>query len=474
MMETTISSVRIPKLLLVDTREMRHGVYNRSYTLNANAATLTRLHDTLHPSGISNKTLSTMDVINNIPGIIDLNAMPERVDIVNGWDKKRARFLMEADTMLGSTIIKTYIQGYTDYIDHAIVSCSIDPEINLYFNSLMVVSITRDPVHGNFHINKQSMFNVIPAGVSSVGYEQVDGFGNVKRLIRPEDILTSLLLIDRYSAMDTHVVNLTDKVDKTTKISKKVNNDPINYFTSVTNSFINAKNLVDSPVEDRESIMSEAKNLVLEDDITRNPFLDACYRLTGIILPSSITLRDLFIMDPSINPVYIPRANAPLQNYGEVGFMHTDDSCDTLQPTAESLKATLVANTITSYLCDNLLTSINISMTNNSGENVAVITNFNSFIDGVDMISNVNRLLSMVKCVLMPKLSDGNQVNFEIYVSADILNETVVGISLFRSPPIVFRFPTYADGLYAPIISNNTSKDLLVNDFQNILEQTYN
>lgn len=473
MMEATISSVRIPKLLLVDTREMRHNVYNRSYTLNANAETLSKLHHTLHPNGIMNKTLSTMDVINNTPGIIGLNAMPERVDIVNGWGEKRARFLMEADTMLGSTIIKTYIQGYTDYIDRAIVSGSIDPEINLYFNSLMVVSITRDPVYGNFHINKQSIFNVIPAGRSSVGYEQLDGFGNVKKLIRPEDILTSLFLIDRYSAMDTTVINLTDRVDNTSKISRKTNNDPINYFTSVTNSFINAKNIVDTPTEDRESIMSEAKNLVLEDDITRNPFLDACYRLTGVILPSSIKLGDLFNMDPSISPVYIPRADAPLQNYGNVGFMHTNDSCDTLQATAETIKATLVANTITSYLCDNLLTSINISMTNNGGENTAIVTNFNSFIDGVDMSSNVNRLLSMVKCVLMPKLSDGNQINFEIYVSADILNETVVGVSLFGSPPIVFRFPTYADGLFSPIISNNTSKELLVNDFQNVLEQTY-
>lgn len=463
-------SIRIPRLIIIDAREVRTPVCNRGYTLQADVGQLNRLHDLLQRPGRLNSRLSSVDVVSNLPGIITVNALPQKAEIVNGWSTRRARFLMETVNVIGSVTTKTYFQGYTDYIDSSL-SGMMDPNVQLFINSMVTVSITIDPVHNLPRINKITTCNIVPDMVSNKAtYHVSDMFGNTIKLIRPEDIMNSLLLVDTYGQAGIEVVNGADDPNQP-KVSKKANLDPIKYFTSITNSFVDAKNTAEVGKDDRGNLYNESMKVVGEENVSYNPFLRALYNITGDVLPYSIALGTLKSIDPYMVPTYIPKQETGFIE--SASFMNTEDGASTVQATAEAIKATLIANTISSYLCDLMLTAISFSMTNADGNNNVIITYGNSFIDGIDITSMLNKLESSIRLLLMPMLSDNGLTMFEIYVTCDITNETVVGVSLFGNPPIVFRFPSYADGLYAPVISTSTGKDLLINDFQNVLEQTY-
>lgn len=461
--------IRMPRMIIIDTRPTRVPVYSRGYSLTTTHEDLRRLNYAMCNEDSNLGRISELDIIQAVPNVMNLEAIPFRVDIANGWDTKRARFLLEAESTMSNIIFKTYIQGYTDYIDNSLRSNLLDPNMRFIINSMVIVTLTRNYATGEWFANKQDYYNVIPGGIGMGGaYEQLGDQGERIRLIRPEDVMNSLLLVDKYEQSGITTINTTDLINKTA-VSKRSNNDIIGYFKDTTNAFIDAKNLASMP-DDREAIYREARK-VNSVDIMKNPFLMALSNVTGAILPNEFKMGDLELLDPGIRPTYMNRMEDPIVDTAM--FMQTEDTASTLQATAESIKATIVANTISSYMSEEMVTSFCASMTNMGGENAVIVTNINSFIDHVDTRSHTNRMLTKIKTLLMNKISDGGITPFEIYITADLLNEITVGVSLYGAPPIVFRFPSYADSLYTPVVTTAQNKDLLVNDFQNVLDQTY-
>ena len=120
-----------------------------------------------------------------------------------------------------------------------------------------------------------------------------------------------------------------------------------------------------------------------------------------------------------------------------------------------------------------MVTSVSLSMTNINNENVAIVTGIQTFVSGLDPTVWIDPLLTRVRTLLMPKLSDGGMTVFEAHGVADVMGEITVSLSLYGMRPLVYRFPCYADSLYSPVLTNNMNKELLVNDFQNVLTMTY-
>lgn len=468
-----MDNIRIPRLFLVDARPIREGVYSRPFSLNATNDSLQTLgamiHDEYHnPRG----NLSEVDLAKYVPNIINLDPNPCKIDVVNGWNEKRARFMMEVEVNFGSTIIKTYIQGYTDYIDATAISGLLDNNMAMYMNSILTVSITRDPVSGRCHVNRQEFYNVIPGDRgNSPRFELIDtNSGMVKKLIRPEDVLTSLIVTEKYEGLNSQVYMDADNVNRNVT-SSRAHNDPLKYFKSITNAFIDAKGIANTP-DDRLEIFSETQKILYENDITRNPFINALWNATGELLPASFSLGILELIDPGVRPIYTARTEAPIVTK-ETAFLQTENTESTFQPTPEAIKANIIATTIPTYMCEAMITNLVVSMTNINNEPTVIVSSFNSFVEYVDLVRQVNLIISKIEHILLPKLTDGNYTVVEVFVSADILGEIVIGIGLNHQEPIVYRFPCYADGLYAPVVSTSEQKQLLVNDFQNVLETTY-
>ena len=469
--------VKITKLIVIEARQINQPVYGRAYSVNGNLSALDKLRnvmaDNMHgPYAKREANLTEIDLALKVPEIININPMPTAVDIVNGWNTNRGRFLLEATSYSGGIMYKSYLQGYTDYLDNSYTG-KLDPQMMLHINSVILTSSIIDPVSGIMRTNNLDFYNVLPNGYddNQAVYEQLTDMNMVKKIIRPEDVLGSIFLLERYSNDGSTVINTADDLGPN-KISRRKNNEMYNYFKSITNAFIDSKNTADVK-EDRDDILHNASAIVAEPDITRNPLLRAIYYITGNFLVSKIMLKTLKELDPDLRPTFVPRQSVNPIVSNSPTFMDSDNTADMRNPSGEVIRAHIICNMLASFMCDDMITALSISMTNETGENVALISNVNSFIDGVDPGVQINRILSKVKNILMPKITDGGITRLEVFVTADILGDMTVAISLYGNPITIFRFPCYADGLYSPVVTVEGHKKNLINDFQNVLETTY-
>lgn len=470
-----IQSVRITKLIVIEAKTPSNKPWSRGYKLEGNIGTLQKLNHVMHHNlrsyGGGASRIEDVQIANKIPEIITVDMTPQKVDIINGWGTPRGRFLMETTSYMGNKMFKTYLQGYTSYLDTTKTGM-LDPEMELCINSVISTVTMRDPVNNQEITTATEFYNVIPnnTGEHADMYEMMTEEGVVKKLIRPEDILTSLFLVEKHNDDGGYYVDSSDNLISA-QVSRKANNEMFKYFKNVTNSFIDAKNMAQN-LADRADILCNAQVSVNEPDITKNPFFRAVFQHMGEYLISKIKLKTVVAIDPSLRPTYVPRRNEIPVSTGPT-FMETEDTADTLNPTPEVIRATIVTNMLPSFMCELMVTNISLSMTNKSGENVAIISDIRSFVDGLDPILQIDRMTARIINVLMPKLSDGGMTLFEIFVTADILGEITVAISLYNGPLMVYRWPAYADSLFTPVVTDGMSKQVLINDFQNVLEQTY-
>jgi len=482
------SLVRITNLLLIPTRYNYNDVYRRSYNLNINDQSLTKLENMFDRHGIrQNNTVNEMAVATELPNIMTYNTLPTgKSNIVNGWGTKRFRFIMTTESELNGTTIVSYIQGYTEYYDVSL-SGLLDPNMKYYINSIVNITRIIDPVSGGVIVRPQNSFNVIidHDGNSRVESTYNDPYSlpfennsimpqnNVDlKLIRPTDIADSIKNKSLYEDDNVMVHNHAGDVDGSSAIvSNRRNNDPISHFTSTINSFITAKSTAANSYE-QSDILKTAAIQSAESQIINTPFISALYSVTGIPEPYSFTERELDMIDPNVK-AYIPDQNTRLANVDDSTFLDTMYTEDLYKQNIETIIAVTVGESINSAIIENMLTKIAFSTTNISGLPTTIIDDFNSFIEGVDMIPYVNKIKAKIDNILMPEISQNGLILIDLHVVANLLGDTTIEISVNNNPPIVYRLPTFADSLYTPVATDEVSKNLITNDFSTVMDMSY-
>jgi hypothetical protein len=131
--------MHVKRLFLMET-----GTYNtqyrRPYETNVQGPTLNHLADALH--GTQKYTPSLLAGVAN--QLIAPSATAEQAaGIVNGWNERRMRFMMEVETkyMAGGTST-SIVLGYTNYPGVIFHSNYIDPKMEFFENSIVTVRTT--------------------------------------------------------------------------------------------------------------------------------------------------------------------------------------------------------------------------------------------------------------------------------------------------------------------------------------------
>lgn len=465
------SNINIKRLYLVVTRrEGYKDSYTRSYNLNVTHQTLGTLENVLHQVGVqNNQTVPDVAIARNLPNIMSINATPLGIsEIANGWGTQRLRYIMEVESVIADTNMVNYIQGYTEFHDPS-YNGNIDPNMRFFINSIASFTRMVDPISGMFIVKPHSNFNVI-TGNQGVGYQEVTDT-NLK-LIRPTDVIGSISDIDTYGSDVGNIYNHADNVAGNVNISNRANNNPIKHFTRSINSYISSKNMCDTS-HDQTNILTTAANSVSETNILSIPFIGALHSITGEPSPSGFTLDALSKLDPDIQHKIILIDNsldmAPVVNT----ILDTTDTEELYKPNMESVIASTVAQSISGVLIDNLLAEIDFSTTNITGENITAISNARSFVEGIDVTSYVNKVVTNINHILMPEISQNGLITVELFVHSDVLGDTSVAISLNGQPSVVYRFPTFADSLYTPVISNELNKQSFTDDMGLVLDTTF-
>lgn len=468
-------NINVSKLLLIPSRGDYKNIYQRSYDMKVGHNDLAKVEAVFAMNGVgSNGKLTDNSVAAALSNVVSISDCTTGiVDIPNGWNTQRLRFLMEVESRTGNHVTVSYLQGYSEYHDPSL-SGLVDPVMKFHINSITNVSKALDPMTGNMLVRLTNTYNVITDLAGGLKYEELNegpGQESDLKLIRPNDIIEDIALFDMSNDGNIQTINKLGTVGNEANTSNRGNNDGVKYLTSTLNNVITAKNLADSSY-DLQDVLRTASQNTAETSVISNPFIFALHSLTGITTPTAFTMGQLQQMDPGVGGKTYMGNGDNSTGYRET-IMDTSDTADMLQPTIENKIATQVSHSITSMMADNMITRLSISMTNMTGNIIATPSDFRSFIDGIDVLAYVNRIVDRCVNVLMPDITRNGLVIVSINVTADLMADTTVTVEYELAPAIVFRFPVFTDSLFSPVMTNSAGRKAMGDDMANLIDATY-
>lgn len=462
----------ISKIILLQTERNYDGIYKRNYMLNVKSEDLTTFNDIVanNPCGVAFK-IPQATLANRLPGIVTYSPNASRVAIPHGWSTRRCIFFLVVDD---TTTFQTYIiQGYTDYDDPS-MNRQPDPNMVFYINTIHSFLRKTNQFNQPFLVHNYS-YNVIVNKESTnlLGYG--NDFAPNEILVRPFDVYIGLTGKTLYESnpYSGHTINQSAWYDGEAKTSFLRNNDPIHYLDHTINSYITSKNAADAD-NDLSEIYSNAASNITEQSLFLNPFIRAISLLNGVNVSTTFKMDDLALIDSDLTNKNVQSARLHYFLAGDADYQYnviknplfdTASGESHLQVKLENYIANRVISSITSYIAESAIKSVDVSFTNNSltGEGVVVVTTPVSILDSVDGRVFKPIIQSKVETYVVPYvMSYGIPVTFHCIV--DLFIDSVIKISINNQPEIVYIFPTFANGLFNPVISDKTGYSNMVQD----------
>jgi len=410
--------IRINKLILIATRKNGYNdVYGRSYDLNMTNGGQNALENFLANSSVLKRGgLNNITVANNLPNLVSMQNSPtHKVNIANNWGTQRLAFIMED----------------SEYHDPSL-SGRIDPQVPFHINSIATVTKMVDPIT-NMLIATQAIEEITD-----------DKF----KLIRPSDVISGIGHVTTFGRDSGLVRDTVSDLSAASTSSDRGNNSPIKYLTKTINSYVH--NLNTPGYEEEDNLMLATAEYASDHSLVAIPFINALYNQTGVPAPTVFNIDILSRMDPDIqNKILLIENGSTLVPNTPTSILDTNNTEVNYKPTIEATIANIVAHSVTDLLVSNLLATVDFSVSNRMGPPLVVISNVRSFMDGIDVTSYANKLSTGVEAVLMPEITQNGLLMIELLVHSDLLTETTVSVSVNAAPPVVFRFPTFADSLFS-------------------------
>lgn len=457
----------------------------RSFTTNLNVGDIDRIVEDISRN---NGTLTNVNQSTN--NVMKMGALPiGNATIDNGWNAPRYTFKMivrcqpTETTVYGSTsdIYDLIVTGYSEASGEFIVrdiTGSTYPNENLVFNinSIQKISI---------NANANTITNIQNVGVGSVDNFNNDGC-NV--CVRPSDITSGITgsLVDRDFGGSVYSVNTRanqepmaferkDAIGK--QYVNKILNAVVNGVADASSSYNPYNNLFNSGAD--QAIIeatSRLRNNILSTDL----FIQALQEVNLNPLKESFTIKHLKLIDKTFTSDRIVYANVIEDNrFANDGILNSQYTEHMLGANRETTLVTELHNMLTNLMTDKFVVSMVIRLSNNykpleSGFGMALQPEY--FVDGNSVRwsyavaqndPNAPMLLSRaldnaVKILIDPMLSSNGNTRYDVVANIDLTTDTSISISLDGKDPILYRFPTFGDTCFTPMVGSDDTKTNLV------------
>lgn len=457
----------------------------RSFTTNLNVGDIDRIVEDISRN---NGTLTNVNQSTN--NVMKMGALPVgNANIDNGWAAPRYTFKMivrcqpTETTVYGSTsdIYDLIVTGYSDASGEFIVrdiTGSTYPNENLVFNinSIQKISI---------NANANTITNIQNVGVGSVNSFQNDSC-NV--CVRPSDITSGITgsLVDKDFGGSVYSVNTRasqepmaferkDAIGK--QYVNKILNAVVNGVADANSSYNAYNNLFNSGAD--QAIIeatSRLRNNILSTDL----FIQALQEVNLNPLKESFTIKQLKSIDRTFTSDRIVYANVIEDNrFATDGILNSQYTEHMLGANRETTLVTELHNMLTNLMTEKFVVSMVIRLSNNykpleSGFGMALQPEY--FVDGNSVRwsyavaqndPNAPMLLSRaldnaVKILIDPLLSSNGNTRYDVVANIDLTTDTSISISLDGKDPILYRFPTFGDTCFTPMVGSDDTKTNLV------------
>jgi hypothetical protein len=444
-----VSQVVVRNLLISNT-----GTYNnqqvRPYMSNVNENDINTI---INMMGQHNATITSQQIAGRVSNFIAPTANSlGNVNIVNGWDNQRCRFLLEVDvSYVVGQVIKYYFQGFTDFLG-VTNNGSIAPDMVFYINAINSVAnvVTRTPTGPSSSNFSRDNMQVISGNTN--------GYGGENYMLRPSDVFTHISMENRMNTADVNMIRDTRSLvtSNTVNSSNRNNNIPSNFVSSVLNTYIlqNKNDDFGNPVSE---VFDRSVSATMEMPISENPFIALIS--TGMFGTNTFTFGNLVDIDRNTPQV----TTVSLGSTGVTGLHHVGQTASWHSSDRETIAATVLANSVPAIALDSMITNVYFKATNHAIGGVInfVIVDLNSPNKG-DITREIELFKHRVITEVINDITFGNQDSFQLDMSIDIFGETYISISLSGAPAMEYVAPTFADSLYSPVVSNT------VNSLQNM------
>ncbi len=451
-----IARTSIREILIIETGTYNQ-MYARPYSTDLEPSTLSNITDNVVSTYNATGSVTASSLIDVASSFIRPTAAPERlVQITNGWNEKRLRFMMNVEyewATGGKT--REYITGYTDYCGWNPHSGNMDNDMNFFVSAVLTTreSMMRDPVGGTYIAEVPVAANQM---LSNPHF--VDVF-HPERLIglRPQDLFLNMD-DTQWADMSPGLTNLTDtrlEVKETGLLSSRSNQIPSKYMANVINSYVQANGMAGTAEHD-DVVKRQAHTLAREKMIAHNPFLTAIANNSHRSYGNStrFTLKDLRAVDPTVDARIVLSVSSPhqLQTSHHTGQTENWHGRDALTVAAAS-----IAQAVPGLMSELLLTKVSFISSNNHPDGAlrTVLPNARSFAKNVDMTQNFATFIARLEREIISGITYNNQLSINLTVTADLVGETYITISLDGSPDTPFCMPSFADNLLPVVVTNN-------------------
>ena len=389
------------------------------------------------------------------------SAQPQdSIMIDNGWGTPRLRFIFEVSYYDANNDLtnRKILQGYTDYAGVSSQSGAMDPRMTMFFNTVLSLrqSVVMTPSGQSLKTHVESA-NHLLRGYND--YDFATGQGRMTQLMRPEDLFHTLnaTALDSDDFVDLRTTFNSEPVVK----SRRRNNSAPFYVSGAVNAYRNTIDFADNGA-DYADMTNEARGQVQEDTMAGDKFFFMLKQHSNSFSQNgTVTYGEMCSMFPEFDhvAVVITHREIEQQNQMQEKPFATHQRGQTEYWTGsnnETVAASILSQSVPSIMMDLMLTRVVFSATNQTldGTIDVRIMDARSFADGIDLSPYLDFFINRLTSEILRSLSRNNSVDFNLIMSADVLDDTRINLSIGGGYPTEFAAPSYGDALYTPVITN--------------------
>jgi len=465
------------------------GSYNDMALRPYEASLHPNIVDTLKNTTVNGSYLTPSNIGTVASDFIRPSAMVESVaGIHNGWGTKRHRFIIDLQypSSLGGPPVRKILQGYTSEIGVTNSTHNGQPYINpnmvLYFNNVLSLRTnvinTPNGVVNNVTVSESNHL-LRNSYLDQIGFDIPT---SIITTLRPEDVFHSMTANQVYFG-DNDIYDLRPSfAGGPLKKSRRGNTNPTRYLSSILSSYSKSTDSATLGFEEEDygSVIGEARGMVQEDDLGSDPFFHTLSRQTQSFEEGgAITYGEMCAVMPDFDHKAVFTVNgevhkAQQQQQMQHGFsphMHTTgESEHWFGAGLETTWATALSNTIPSLMMDLMFTRVIVTATNTLSQaelhscgypqgNIAIMMpDYGGFVENFDMTNHIKVFMERLRQEVLMGLSRKSEIPFTLTAIVDVMGETSIRLAIDSSYETLFVSPSFADGLYVPLITGDMQK----------------
>ena len=464
------TDVRVTKFVLVESKRYKE-MYVRPYEMHVDNEALSKVERMVSNSfkreigrsDIRSSSSISGYVNNELSNILTPSAtVIDKANIENGWGEKRLKFVLivEIKRQGDHNSVINYIQGYSEYLGVS-KSDNLDPDMMLYANSVIKLVKTYNPHTRDFDIRPVDSFNVVFDETNKVG----DAFNSLK-LARPSDVAINVSDLkdmgdDVVSMSTVGSVNSPELADKRALL-------PTDHLTRTLKTTMDSaiqNNFIGTSNDTIETIVGNLSDPVLEN-------IDFFKKILNIRnQDAGFTVNDLLFVDPNVGDVTMVSVGNLLSNTTNIpSELLTEDTAETHGTNLEVRLSLLVHEAVATLLNESILNDIVIEVDNYSGVPQGAVLNGGSYLENINVPLHANAFLNNFINRAWNSISNNNNTSVKVLVSGMLESDTTVIITTDGRHPITYRYPTFADSKFLPILMDNNSLELISEDYASLID----